>query len=590
MRRLAALPETAARICAALAGSVFALSGVVYLCLGRWTTTRFDFWRIYDFSLNHTWLESALLKHDAHSLFFPSFLWLADLRFFHGNQLPLFVAGLAFFFITVALLLILVWQDETVGLTAKIVATLAVIVGNFWTARGVITASGGFNAINSLAMVGALVAVLVLPNMHANSARTRFATVTVVCAGFVASFTFGAGLAIWPALFFLAWGLRLPWRSFVPLGIAAAAALVIYHGLPPRPWHSEVIQLTGSTGLTLVTLLCRLAGTPFLYATSGWHDKPLSADAVQSSLLPQWCGGTGLAIAAMAMVFTLVRRDLGKSSLKLIGMALVTFTVVVMALVIVGRASRLRAQPFEVSAARYLFYSTLFWTGLLLIAIQYAESKSWLRWPVYLVALALPILTFPGHYRYGLNLRRAAQLADYGAVSLVNGVRDEQQVRMPLGDPELVYQVAEQLRGRRLDMFSAGWQDWIGLAEADLFGRRYTREKLQGRCSVTALVQCDDGAPAARVTGEALKHGGRVPKLLIIVDPTGVVRGVARSSSTSPFINRVFYLGKANVKTFVGYIRDYNPRLRYVVRSADNRVLSEEEIPVQARTTEPTNP
>ena len=587
MHKFAVVTERAAQICAALAAFVFLISGVVYLYLGRWTVTNLDFWRIYDFCLNHTWLESALLKHNGHSLFFPSFLWLTDLRFFHGSQQPLFFAGLVLLFITVALVLILVWRDETVGLTAKAMATLVVIVGSFWMARAPITASGGFNSIGSLVMAGAGLAVLLLPKMCISSARLSSATLIVVCAGFVASFSFGIGLAIWPTLLFLVWCLRLPWRSFVPVGVAAVAAMVIYERLPPHSENYSVIQAVGSAGLALVAQLCRLAGSPFFYAAWGWHQKPLSAEAAQSSVLSLWCGGAGLAIAVVAMVFTMIRRDLTKSSLKLIGMALVTFNFVAMALVVAGRADHFRALPFEVAAPRYLFWSTLFWTGMLLMAIQCAESKLWLRWPVYLVALALPVLAFPEHYRNGLNARWGREAAEWGAVSLVNGVRDEQLARVPFGNLELGYRVAGQFRVRRLDMFADGLQDWIGLGEANLFGGLHKPEKLKGRCAVTALVRCDNGAPAARVVGQASRHGGSVPKTLVIVDPTGVVRGVARSSTTSWFISRVFYLGKLQRNPFLGYIRDYNPQLRYGVRSADDRTLSEEKIPVRVGMTKP---
>jgi hypothetical protein len=225
------------------------------------------------------------------------------------------------------------------------------------------------------------------------------------------------------------------------------------------------------------------------------------------------------------------------------------------------------------------------------MAIQWTESKQWLRWPVYLVALALPVLVFPEHYRYGVNTRWGREAAEYSAVSLVNGIRDEHQVRMLHGRPEEVYQLAKQFRVRRLDMFAEGLQEWIGREEADLFDGRREREELKGRCVVTALVQCDNGAPAARVLGVASKHGGRAPKTLVIVGPTGVVCGVARSSTTSPFINRVFYLGKARTNGFLGYIRDYNPQQKYAVRSADNGILSEEEIPVQVGgMTKPTKP
>src|SRR5438128_10359094 len=163
MHKFALVAERAVQICATVAAFAFLVSGIVYLYLDRWTVTHGDYWAIYDFCLNHTSLGCALQTSNDHSLFFPSFLWLADLRFFHGNQLPLFLAGLSLLLITVGLLLVPVWRDTTVGLTAKILSTLVVIVGNFWMARAVITVSGGFNCENSLTMTGSDLAFLWLP-------------------------------------------------------------------------------------------------------------------------------------------------------------------------------------------------------------------------------------------------------------------------------------------------------------------------------------------------------------------------------------------------------------------------------------------
>jgi hypothetical protein len=614
MHKVVAVAERVAQACAALGALVFLTSGVVYLYVGRWIVTKADYWRIYDFCLNHTWLESALHKHFQHSLFFPSFFWLADLQFFHGRQLPIFFAGLALLFLSVALLLVPVWRDRTVGLTAKIIATFVVIAGSFWAPRSHITASGGFNVICSLVMVGALVAILALPKMGANSARTWSATVIVVFAAFVASFSFGAGLAIWPTLLFLIWSLRLQRRSLVAVGIAALVTMVIYQQLPPRSEDYRAIQAVASTGPSLVPMLCRLAGGPFFYAAEGWHQRPFSAEEAHSSVLSLWCGGAGVAIAVVAIVLAMIRRDLAKSSFKFIGMALLTFNFIAMALAVAVNRVRGPGFEFEFLSPRYLFWSTLFWTGLLLVAIQRVESQHWLRWPVYLVALALPILALPEHYRYGLHLRTANAADECAALSLVAGVRDERQIIALWRFPDWIYRVAEQLRARRLDMFADGLQDWIGQAEANLFGGRRKRVKLEGRCTVVALVQCNDGSPAARVTGQAVKsrHVPRIirwamipaswilgkevknesttPKTLVIVDQTGVIRGLARSSPISPFINRVFYLRKVQTNAFVGYIRDYNPQLRYVVRSADDQILSEEKIPVQGRITERANP
>jgi hypothetical protein len=156
-------------------------------------------------------------------------------------------------------------------------------------------------------------------------------------------------------------------------------------------------------------------------------------------------------------------------------------------------------------------------------------------------------------------------------------------------------------------MFADGLQDWIGRREADFFWGRHKGDKLEGRCSVVALVQCDNGAPAARVIGQAtrkrhlprivrwaitplswivgqeFKNAYTTPRTLVIADQTGVVRGIARSSPTSFLVSRIFYLGKAPRNEFSGYIRDYDPKARYMVHSIDGGSLSEGGIRVQSR-------
>ena len=105
MHKFASVAERAVRICTATAASIFLISGVVYLWLGHWPVTHLDYWALYEFALNHTWLETTLDKHADHLMFFPSFFWLADLRFFHGDQELLFFAGLLLLLLTVTLLL-----------------------------------------------------------------------------------------------------------------------------------------------------------------------------------------------------------------------------------------------------------------------------------------------------------------------------------------------------------------------------------------------------------------------------------------------------------------------------------------------------
>ena len=309
-----------------------------------------------------------------------------------------------------------------------------------------------------------------------------------------------------------------------------------------------------------------------------------------------WGGAAGLVLALIVLVFIMIRRDIAKSRLKLIGTALITFNLLAMAIVVVGNNSRGPRFQFEFLFPRYLFWSTLFWTGLVLVGIQLAELKQWLRWPMYLVALTLPVVVFPMHYRSGLHWNWGRTLAEAGATSLVNGVQDDEQIRTlapAAGGTNYVYRVAEELRARRLDMFADGLQDWLGANETSISSRPYKREELTGRCRVAALLRCDNGAPAARVTGQIWKSGHQVPKTLVIVDPGGVVHGIGHSSSIyseNRFVNSTFYGSRVMQTSFIGYIRDYDPGLQYAIRSADHGILSKEMIPVQSPITKSTNP
>jgi hypothetical protein len=591
MHKFAVLTERAAQICAALAALAFLTSGAVYLYLGRWTVTHYDYWWQYD--LNRTWLETALLKVNNHSLFFPSFLWLADLRLFRGDQLPLFIAGVALLVITASLLLTPVWRDKTVGLTVKIMSTLVLIVGNFWMGRATITTSGGFNCENSLAMAGAALAFLLVPAMSATSPRFLLATVVVVCAGLVASFSCAEGLATWPTLLLLAWCLRPPKYSLGLLALAGVTATGIYILLPPHDLYPLFATFFPRSLPSIVSAsavwLCRLLGSPISHAVFAWWPEKSSGYLVKSSGFSEAFGAVGLVLAFLVILPQIFRRNLGKSSLEFTGIALIAFNLFAMILVVIGRTDYFNLSPSQVFGhPRYFFWSTLFWTGLLLVVIQLTNSKHWLLWPVYLATLALPVLIFPAHYKEGLFRRGLRSAAEYAATALVNGVRcDKRQITILTGSDwrgEMLHHRAEQLRARRLDMFADGLQDWIGLAEANLFGGRQKPEGLEGECGVAALAECDNGASAAQVEGQVSKHGGLIPKTFVIVDSTGVVHGVARSSSTSPFVNNIFYLGKLSIRStnwLVGYIRDYNPQLQYGVRSADDGILSEEKIPVQ---------
>ena len=68
-------------------------------------------------------------------MFFPTLLWSIDLAWFRANQQLLFVIGLVLLTLSAIVLLVATWQDKTIGTTAKLVATLVVVVANFSMTR-----------------------------------------------------------------------------------------------------------------------------------------------------------------------------------------------------------------------------------------------------------------------------------------------------------------------------------------------------------------------------------------------------------------------------------------------------------------------
>jgi hypothetical protein len=294
-------------------------------------------------------------------------------------------------------------------------------------------------------------------------------------------------------------------------------------------------------------------------------------------------GVAGLTLAGIVVIPRILRRDLGKSGIESTGLSLLIFNVFALTLITVGRLISFNLVPF---APRYLFWSSLFWASLILLEIERAEHLQWGRRPTLLLPLAIAIFAWPAHYQAWFWCKSTQIIYDKDATAMINGVVDAQRKQMVPPQFKQIFderfREAWELRARRLDVFADGLQDWIGFTEADVFGRRHSPEGLRGQCSIDGLGQCDNGAPAARVSGQALKDEQSIPRTLVIIDSNGVIRGVARSARISPFINRTFYQNKltANIG-FLGYIRDYNPELLYVVRSADNLTLSDEEIPVQ---------
>ena len=564
---------------ALLSAALFFVTGIVYLVLGRWPVTHQDFWRIYDTCLHRSWLYSTALKYNGHSHFFPAQLWLADLRWLSGNQDFLFAAGLLFQLIATAVLVAVIWRDISIERTTRLVATMVVIVCAFWMGRASMTATGGFNCCYSLVLSCAALSFYFLSSV-ARGARgeASFLAVIIIC-NTVATFSFGTGLTTWPASLFVAYCLRLRARFLFVLALAAIVVALIFVALPAReagsPLAAGIQWAAPGTYLTLLHYFCRLLGSPALHVCAAWipgNTPPRD----QLALLAMSSGVGGVIFASVVFVVKLTRRNLS-AGLETIALGLITLNFTAFALITLARADHISVLPEELDAPRYLYWSSLFWVGLLLFALAHAQKSTWLRWPALGAALAAPVLAFPSHYREGLHWHYARLISYQAGVSLINGIHDDKTIGILSPYPGLVYRLAKDMRARRLDMFAAGYQEWIGRPVSALFPAPPRSVRLRGNC-IARVVQTQP--LGVRITGSIAQRGGRPPDLMLIIDSRNIIRGIAFSSATRQWINELFYANTFGPKSIVGFVAHYDPSAQYAIRSVEKGTLSSESVPV----------
>ena len=552
--------ERILRSAAFLLAAVYLITGVAYLWLDYWPNTEADFWQIYDLCFHFPWWYAALFKIHNHSLFFPSFFWLADLRYFQGSQTMLFVAGLCLQTTCTLLLLFSIWRDPGLDPTVRSVCGMTMVAASFWMGRAAITASGGFNCMASLALLGALGAFLLLPRLQSASGRLLWQTsLLMIACGFVATFSFGSGAAVWPTLLFLGWSLRLSWRPLVMIFLAGVAATAIYGFLPPPQDQSELLGSLRSTplfGVAPLKHLCWFLGAPVFYSIKAWQGTKNPAALVQSSELLVFIGAVGLAVALLLLGTSCFRRSVRGQHTEFLGLALIAFNLSVAFIVMISRVEIFQMVPVDAAAPRYLYWSSLFWTGLVLVALHHGSRRAVAPLARCRISLRFHDRWMAGASGRGAPLEDARLLTDEGATALINGVTDPE--RLLAAKQDEVDTLLPALRARRLDMFAMGLQDWIG-KPVSRFQEKEDTGSFSGHASIKPLKGGRDQDQGVKVTGRLVTSDSGLRHTMVIVAPDGTIAGIARSFHTSPLLNTLLFGGRMPDGRIAGYIRDYHP-------------------------------
>jgi hypothetical protein len=320
-------------------------------------------------------------------------------------------------------------------------------------------------------------------------------------------------------------------------------------------------------------------GTPVLYCTTAWQGVQVTVELTQSSVFLVWTGGIGVFLALTIMVIYFIRRTLAGKNLEMMGLAFISFNLASLFLVVAGRLLYFRENPSQIAAPRYVFWSSLFWAGLVLVALGVSTRHRWMRVPIALLVLSLPVLGWQSHREEGLHWRYSRLLTERAATGLINGVYDPDQVLFR--EMENVKLLTPELRARRLDMFAAGLQDWIGKKSSEIFKLDPVANHFVGNAYIEPLQPDPEQQDAVRVSGR-LNSKRASAHFMVILDQDGVVAGVARSFVTGRMFNSLLFGNRMSPAPLYGYIRHYDPAVQYVLRSADNSHLSDQEIKIAA--------
>lgn len=291
----------------ALATIVFALYATELLYNARYSVTRQDYWRIYRLDLRVPFPFNALYKHNDHPVFFPTLVWLPILHFFHNDQTLLFWCGFALTISTLLLLLLGVWRSPSLGLVPRCALALLATVACLWLGKANIIASGGFSCMNSMTMSAFVVGLLVLDRKgETPSGRGRALTfLGVAAAGTVASFSFGTGLAAWPALLCVALLRGRGWKFTGGLGAALGLLNAAIFLSIPNNGKTEIgrgLSNLWSKSPTLAVRYLEVLGAPWAHGSAGWLAPRDTATAI---LIAALLGGSGFLLAIYLFILRL---------------------------------------------------------------------------------------------------------------------------------------------------------------------------------------------------------------------------------------------------------------------------------------------
>ena len=451
-----------------LCGWLFALMGLAAMLFLAPRTLYADPWRFVARLIRTPWPANVLAADNGHREVLPNLVRLAELEFMGGGQWLQIVVGVLLALSTFWLMCRLVATDRLAP-AVRAAAFLVVAASIFWLGNQSGLAHGNESVHLYLVTLFLVAGVTFL--LRGGDGRILLA----VACGVLASFSFGAGVAVFAGYAAILFLRRACWRHWVLLGLGPVLVLAA-NGLA---WDGgERMPALALSPLVQLDLLLRWLASPFIYAAWPVLDPDIAsrvpvlagalaplAAAYQSVFGPvmvsRWphalVGLVGLVLLAR-LTWLAWRRGGVVGSSEALGLAMAWFGLAVGGLIVLARMDYFLVAPAQLAASRYVPWSSLFWAGLALAAL----GRPSLRFPRRAASIALvgACLILPSTAWTGMLARRASGVAERVAAAAAANVVDPDE-EMGENVPSEVAEAIPALRASRAEMFSWPEVRWL---------------------------------------------------------------------------------------------------------------------------------
>ncbi|MBW8367104.1 MAG: hypothetical protein K0M70_04510 [Arenimonas sp.] len=538
----------------------------------------FDQYRFYPKYLDLDFPASALQLENGHRPIVPALVHIAEIHLTAADQGLQILLGVGLALLTAAGIALPAWRQRRSAL-AGAAAVLMTVLAIFWLANARMLMHG--SELLNVYLVSAATVLALACVQAASQARPVAWMALAGLLATAATFSFGAGMACFPALLLLAALRRLPARAFVLPALMFALVAVVY--LAQLPGNDGVRSSISIQPLANLRLLLQWLASPWFHAWLGFAEPGFfswnpggtaiermlggSAQGVANVLGGGWIAFAGVAIGSAglaaygAMVLGALRRPLAITRRRSMGIGLSTFALAVGALVCVARLPAFEAVPLQVMADRYLPWVCLFWLGLGLGfgGAPLPRSGGWRPWVTPVGVLLLLACLWPSHVGWAGWSAAVHRIVQQSAVAAQLGIWDPH--RFPRTEDAGRAEVERSLvlmRERRVAMFA---EPAYGLVADNWRAPRGDAfVPAVAHAAVVRRFHDEHGQrEVAAIEGwvSRIEHRPRHP-VLVVVDAQGAIRGLAKFSFIGP-AKAALRLNVPAKRGFDGYVVDPRP-------------------------------